>query len=663
MGNLDAKGVALAALVMALAVPRPAQAAAAQHLVPANFMTKMDSMGFRWEIQSYGNADDGTDGSFDYVAILSIGGNRFESGRAMMTPDGSEYIIPARQGMLGQLDVTRRVKVDVKACAARFVEVVRNPGAAPATVHLELASELDNTCDSVLSDSGIPTAGMLRGRDCGIVAFQNPGGCPSVLFCLAGPKSKVKPTITVRNHRSFLVSYPLTVPPGGTASVMHVCAQRRFTGAPGAVGVAAQFKPLQLAAFARDLPADVRRTVVNLGTLSLGGPDFLANIESLGVARGASDVLAIGTETRLRGTAAAESLVVKTRYGPATLPLDKVAAITGERHTGRSSLVFLRDGQILTGPLEARGLRFAMASGASLELNVGTLDRLVFRAAEGDGKPPEGAHFFTETYDGDRLAASRGEDLRLAASTPWGRLDVPLDDVVWLAPPEDGPPGHLVRLRDGSRFFGLLDGPPLKLKTLAFGVREFPVADLRSLATADARQAADAEDQAIAQPHVVLLGGNTLVGRLDLPALRLVAAGQVVPVAPSQLRTLHNTTEPDAVAPPVLKVELWGGGTVEGEYADGLLPIRVGDRLCQVPVRDVVDVVVPSPTVPEGMRDKIAALVRDLGHPEWEKRDAATRQLGELGFVAKPQLEEALKQADDPEVRRRVRALLDEMSQ
>ena len=59
------------------------------------------------------------------------------------------------------------------------------------------------------------------------------------------------------------------------------------------------------------------------------------------------------------------------------------------------------------------------------------------------------------------------------------------------------------------------------------------------------------------------------------------------------------------------------------------------------------------------MRLKIAGLIRDLGNDDWEKREAATQALGQLGFMAKPLLEETLKTTPDPEVRRRVEQLID----
>ena len=100
-----------------------------------------------------------------------------------------------------------------------------------------------------------------------------------------------------------------------------------------------------------------------------------------------------------------------------------------------------------------------------------------------------------------------------------------------------------------------------------------------------------------------------------------------------------------------------------GRLRELLLPVRIGDRVCRVPVRDVVDVLVPTPNVPDALREKIARLIRDLGHDDWQTRENAGRQLEEIGFMAKAQLDEAVKQSTDPEVRRRARLLVEGMKE
>ena len=89
------------------------------------------------------------------------------------------------------------------------------------------------------------------------------------------------------------------------------------------------------------------------------------------------------------------------------------------------------------------------------------------------------------------------------------------------------------------------------------------------------------------------------------------------------------------------------------------LPVRAGTWVGRVPAQDLVEAVVSALTVPEAIGARIAALVRELGDSDWEKREAAQRQLAEMGEAALTALEEASEQAEDPEVRKRARKLME----
>ena len=96
------------------------------------------------------------------------------------------------------------------------------------------------------------------------------------------------------------------------------------------------FEPFTDRAWTRDLPRDVRRAIVNLGDSSFAGwghGEPLVSLESLGIERQTSDVLAIGEQTRLHGTASCKAFAMETRYGTLNVPLEKIAAIAGQRRT------------------------------------------------------------------------------------------------------------------------------------------------------------------------------------------------------------------------------------------------------------------------------------------------------------------------------------------
>lgn len=655
--------IVILSLAAFLAVACSDRQAAAQKeaLVPANFAPKTDSLGFLWDIQQQGYVQNGTNGTFGNACLLQVQGSNYSPQQpVMMTKDGEFIINLSTAGRMPSLQLSRRVKVDTKGAFVRYVEILRNAGTASLTVPVTLVTQLGNgPCQAVVSDSGQPLAGGL-GKDSGIVGVANPQNGPqnSVLFYLAASGAKLKPAVQVQSNYSFQFTYSVTIPAGKTVAILHCVGQRSLTGVPDAKALAELFRPFRSSRLTSDLPSDVRKALAN-HTPGFGGEHSpLATIESLEVSPTTSDVLAVGDRTRLHGSATCDGFDLETRYGSLTVPVENVAAVVGDRYARGSSRVFLRDGQLLIGKVRPKNLKFSMNTGLEIQLASDTLDRLVLRRQPQDGTAAPGAVAMVETLSGERLALRGGNKQRLAAMTPWGERQPLLDDLLRLTAAEDLH-GHHLALRDGSRLFAFLDDLPLSLPTLAFGVREFPPSEIRAVYAAGVKEEESTND-GTTQPRVVLTGGNLLVGRIDLPVIHFHSAGQAVPVPPDQIRVLRGQDE-DGRGGRGFEADLWDGSTIHGTLTESVLPIRAPDRVSQVPVRDIAEVHVPAPTVPETLRVKIAGLIRDLGHPEFQTREAATRSLAELGDVTRLQLRESLTQASDPEVRRRVEALLAEL--
>jgi hypothetical protein len=654
-------------------------------LIPANWSAKTDALGFRWDINQSGQVNDGLSDCFDGGMRLTVNGQQFNATQPQMTSDGKEFVLSAKiQGLM----VTRRIKVNSTASATRYVEVIKNNGRASVSVTVAIMSNLGGSCQTVLTSSGTPSTNVLGPKDTGMVAVQQFGQSrPSVVWNLSGTTSRVKPSISVQNRRMFLFTFPLTIPAGKTAAIVHTVAQRRFPGTPDPKALAALFKKFGSRAWTKDIPREIRRSIVNHGRAGLGAggiPSLAKALGGMDLARGGTDILAFGDDTRLAGSASCDSLRMTTRYGSITVPFEDVAAVMGKRRTGRAR-IYTRDGRIYAGKLEAAGLTFAMNSGPVLKLTVEGLDVLLTREDPADGMPREGASAAIDTFDGNRLtiipSRDGGDPPALTLVTPWGERRVTLDEIRWVRPAEDSAPGHVVSLKDGSRFFGFLAGEKIKLETVEFGAQVFEVGEIRAIENLEeTRRRRRAEGRALrglpgalasdedelTEPHVILTGGNVIVGYIDLGEVHVIAQGALIPLPPNQLRSLHNLSEEnsdvsqdDPGSRAMFRAELWAGGVVVGSLREAELPIRSGEWVMRVPVADVVDVFVPTPAVPDALRDRIAKRIRNLGHPEWKEREKASRALEDFGYVARLQLKEAFKESSDPEVKRRAKALLD----
>ena len=477
---------------------------------------------------------------------------------------GDELILS--RSMSG-LEVTRRIKVDVKNACVRYVEMFRNTGATVVNASIRLQTQMGRgPGQALITDTGMPAQARLGDKDSGLILVaQQSSQTTSVLFYLAGARSTVKPAIQNQSNYEFYFTYQLNVDPGKTVSIVHGIAQRRLAAIPQGKAAAKLFDPFLDRSFTRDLPRDVRRSIANLGRPTLGGWDDeqpLFSLESLDIERQTADVLAIGETTRLQGTAAFKSLTMETAYGTLQVPLGQVAAIAGPRFTGREPRIYLADGQIFSGPLTADGLSFSLNSGQRLDLAIESLDRLVMRTRTTDGQPSADVVAMLETSDGDCLALLQSEDQHLAAATPWGDRKISLEDIERLVVSEDRV-GHRVALRDGNRLFAFLDSDAVSLTTLHFGPQPFAPVKIRRMIAAHLQNSEQYSEGDLVVAHMLLVGENVLVGQIDLPAIHFVASGQKIPMPPNQIRRMTNTTgqaDESAAEGPAFEAELWDGG-------------------------------------------------------------------------------------------------------
>ena len=375
--------------------------------------------------------------------------------------------------------------------------------------------------------------------------------------------------------------------------------------------------------------------------------------------RSAHDMLLVGEDTRLRGTLTCKELSIVTERGKQKVPLDRVAAIIGGKQRNQTMRLVLRDGQVFVGPVTVTGLKFTLNSGLDVTCDLTRLDRFVLREQPGDGQPVAEVFAYLDMPAGDRLAVRQGGPQKLVVQTAWGLQQIPLEEVQqWsMLSSSEGQAGHRIVLRDGSAFAAFLGDVSLKLITTHHGPQEFAALEILRLRAAGSRP--DKEQAGpINVPHAVLLGENRFVGQLEQSLLHLVSQGQVIPVAPPQIKLLRRTetTEGDNL---LFQAELWDGDTVVGLLRENELSLRTTGGLLSVPVDDLVELRVPTPTVPESLRARITELLADLGNPEWTRREAASKELAELGAVGIEIFPVALKETTDNEVRKRVQALLD----
>ena len=402
-------------------------------------------------------------------------------------------------------------------------------------------------------------------------------------------------------------SYTIVAPPHASVSLVHGVAQRRLPG-PDLKGLEKSFQPFLSRSWLADLPADVRGAILNLGRASPsddlpGGPLLQAVLDLANrcrVERGTADVLVQDEQTQMSGQLCGGPITVAGRFGKATVPLDEVALLAGGADVDRTNRVYLRNGEILSGDVQAGDLVLKTSKKLELKLLLAQVHFLFLHAEKTDGAPPPQAVALVQTHAGERLAVRGGPAARFRAATPWGPLEFALDEVQGLCLRRDPQPVYRLCLKDGSRLPIMLQGDEAALDSTRFGPIKLPpaaIAQIRGLGNmpprggtvADGSEDGD-ESESLTLPACTLLGENVLVGALADAKLTVRAASGMATIDAAQVRKIQRRDD----SPPTFALDMGEETPLVGALVEPVLAIRRGTQVWRLPLQHVVTWRLPS---------------------------------------------------------------------
>jgi hypothetical protein len=571
----------------------------------SNFQPINDQRGNVWIVQQSGTVDTGNR-SFQGGGMLTLSGTNFIPKRNEMSKDGSEYIFT---GDIGRIHVVRRIKIDVATSSARFVDSFTNTGDALDTRDVLLSTSL-RTTGACYTETGVSNPRTLDPKSSGVVLISQFNQYPAIGVWLASPKSKERPATINMTGRQLQTTYKLRLAKGATVAIVHGLA---IGGAQGGVALnpygpptgaplpappnpsdpktlAAVLAPFDPKTWVRDLPADVRRSLVNFvgrGSVEAtpgGAPlkAMLELVEQAGVDRSEGDTLVVEDDQTLKGTVASGSFAVTTVFGKAELPIEQVALMIGGAGKGQIPRVYLRNGEVLVGDIAATDFALTTETGLKVDLVPELLEMLVFKASASDNQPPEGAAALLTTAGGDRLAVKIEPDEKLQLLTAWGPFATNLTQIEALAYEQSPQPGYRLWLENHSQLNVLLASAPLELQTTRWGKTRLAASALRRWERLNSARPEGAASDDINVPHAKLAGENILVGELAERELHLSTAGGVRTIEPKQIARLERDDDG------AFHCELADGVKLEGGLQEAVLTLQSGERTWRVPARQLV---------------------------------------------------------------------------
>jgi hypothetical protein len=428
-------------------------------LVPATFAPLMDAGGRRWPLGEDGSIAHGPDGLFASAAKLTVNNAAFESKRGQMTPDHTEFVL---SGEAGTLAVARRIRLDPRGDALRYLDIFTNTGAGSVALNAGVVCTLRKPAVQTLSPKGTDLDARSFARDAWVVMRSAGDRATSAAFVFGGSPARMRPTIRAQHNTTLTASYSMSLGPQQTVAILHIVVLREGVDEKSYATLVEPFidegRPLGalVARTRRALVANFELPPIGIDTLRETFGHVMDLAKECGVERSDVDVLVVGDEGRFVGDLSASSIVLCRGGAEHALRLGEVAAFVGGASVGRPPCVYLRTGEAFVGEVICKDFLFTSKGGLEVPLDMQTLDCVFTRLSPRDGIPPAHATLYAVTREGERLALHPSGASNLAAITAWGRWELPSAEVSSLTYVRTPSPLYRVTLEDGSTFPAIL---------------------------------------------------------------------------------------------------------------------------------------------------------------------------------------------------------------
>lgn len=611
---------------------------------------RTDATGAVWNFQENGELGRVGSSALNRGQMLLVDGEAFAAQSACMSADGNEFLVSGQvSGGQQDLVVARRIRLEPASGVVRYVELLRNEGAASRSLHVELRTNLNGHYRRFASSRGREMPVALEPDETGFWLEPDAAkeGGRAYAFSITGPDAATRPATGSRQSYAVSAFFELDLAPGETAALLHAVRQAPAEAADDPARLADVFAPLDLEAMAQKLPKAIRECLRNVRPASPGqDPPFFQELPGQ---RQSTDFLAMADGGELRGRLLAGQLVLETARGRIDLDTEDLLALAKDASPGdgRAVKLWLRGGEVLTGTVAEDSLRFALSSGPEIPIRIAGLTHLRRNRDQG----LDSAAIWVRTASGEQLRLGAGwEEAPAHWDTAYGPLDTKLGDVQRIADHD----GLRVTLRDGSRApAGIAASGSVPLGG-RFEGRELSLAEVRGFSRPPTPDGAPAI--LLAAGYAETLAGDRLGWQREEGerlTLALTTDQGRLPVPLREVRRMER--EGDA-----FRVLLWDGSRfVARETGEAL--ILKGAVTWTIPWQNLRSLTGEGSGAASVRRPEMEAALQSLKADDWKTRHAGEETFRALGDLALPWLR-LQRESGDADFRHRIKLLLEELA-
>ncbi|MEM9282978.1 MAG: hypothetical protein AAGA96_14215, partial [Verrucomicrobiota bacterium] len=497
-------------------------------LVPAAFGVRTDAGGHSWDLSGDGSLGRVGSTMVNHGLVLEVNGGLFESFQPLMTPDGRELVVFGKEiDAAPGVEVQRRIRLDEENGVLRYVEFFYNGSASPQTIDVSLRTNFSGNFQTFLSSRGRTEPRLLSPDEGGIVVLPGSGQASrAFLFSLAELGSRTRPSISAPNRFTLVFQYRVEVGPGETASLLHGVSQVPIPQDFGTISLDQMFAPSGLDVLEASLENDWIASVRNLTlqeSVSVRRPESLEAL--IGIKAGPKDILAMGPGTRLLGSTDGAVVSISGDYGQHQVPMGLISTVIGKNGSSESeSRLILRDGQILTTEIDLSEIEFVPTGGTAMPLDIEQLDRLVLSESRDVISWRDEGEALLVTQRGDRLKIASGADFSITGVTPWGEVDIGINELNWLGrEAAHNAEGWVVELKGGMKCRAYLKDDPILVTPMGFDEVLISPLVIESVFVAATEEGESSADEMGMGALVYVNGDQTLVGTVGNRVLPVVS--------------------------------------------------------------------------------------------------------------------------------------------
>lgn len=583
--------------------------------IPSRLFQVQDQDGFFWQAAGTGAITSGETQYLQSGLNLIAAGEQFSPGVAFVREPGEEGepIEVEFEEQRENYQINRSIWFDIERSAVRVFDTFQNTGTVTQTISLQWRSTFPFPWQSLHGSGGellnTQPALELSKDDYGMVVhFSQSEGRHDTLFILGGERSNRPDLSASSNSRELSFSQDLILKPGESRSVLYWILQRNLTDLEEAGNSFTPFYQRSKLVVPR-VSTEVFDKIVNFPADSFptsGVSPNLRNlfslnsiVNSVGLHRRGEDILWISNANQLACEVDRSVNIDLTSptVGDVSIPVSSVAAIQGSAGSGRKPLLFLRDGQVLTGEFAEKGITAKTGGSDTADLlEFSEINLLLLSASPQDGDPPGDATHFVETLNEEVIAVSAPAETVWTVTSPWGDQAIPFSEIEEVHYSSTPFPAHRVLTKDGSLLDVFSSTGPIRLVS-ALGENM----DLNMSAVIRIRRAgalkrklsefggawidfAEIPEDVDSGASVLLSGNNLLSGKLEEKSLSLSVDGTEIALDTNQIasltrvHSLPENTEPDFEVELVNKDRLRGTITspfVSLDHSYGALKIPI----------------------------------------------------------------------------------------